>query len=145
VYHSSFVKRCFSIGSGPAMPVLGKLVLKGGQSVGGVKKKKKGSKSKRQQGSEAGTSAPDEHAQAGEGETGTGGTITTTHPGFLYEKEFKFESERMNEGKARSTAWGATYSKAPTILHGYDKQVKGDTYEERLDLRCAKKADRMCK
>ncbi len=83
----------------------------------------------------------------------------------------------MQEGRARSNPWGATYRAAPEILHGacapdvraatrgqwagsagrspklfpcaasagYTKKVKGDTAEERLDMRAATKADRYCK
>ena len=47
--------------------------------------------------------------------------------------------------KVRSTPWGASYRAPPTILHGYDKVVSGSNAQERLDLRCAAKADKFCK
>lgn len=127
---------------------LGKLVLKGGQELVGIKKKKKKSKKSKtkdnddeRQGQDAGS-----EEKSAKQEAGTSGGATGKEPAaFLYEKEFQFETQRMDEGKARSTAWGATYRAPPEILHGYSRQVKGDTFEERLDLRCAKKADRMCK
>ena len=129
---------------------LGKLVLKGGEQVGSVSKKKGKKKRKPQQQLDEASAAPAEGA-AGD-EAGPDGAAEGAEPGTAkpppkleYEKEFKFETARMQEGKARSTAWGATYKAPPEILHGYNRKVTGDTYEERLDLRCAKKADRMCK
>lgn len=127
---------------------LGKLVLKGGEQVGGVGKKKGKKKKAKQQPDEATTetaaaAASDDAGPSGAAEAGTG--TAKPPPKLEYEQEFKFETARMQEGKARSTAWGATYKAPPEILHGYDRKVNGETYEERLDLRCAKKADRMCK
>jgi hypothetical protein len=126
------------------MPVSGKLVLKGGQTLVSkdIKKKSKSKKKKR-----------DPAAEVTARET-TGSQPTSTEPGpekeqgrigEAYEKEFKFETERADSAKPRSTAWGVSYRKPPSILHGYSAPVTGDTREERLDLRCAKKADRMCK
>jgi FAM32A len=131
---------------------LGQLKLKGGEVVSGsVSKKKKSKKSKKAQANESaeqqpgpGTSealAEGDPAHAPSSAQAPAGMV----PAFEYEKEFKFESERMDAGKARSTAWGVSYRAPPAILHGYDAKVRGDTYEEKLDLRCAKKADRMCK
>ena len=129
---------------------LGKLVLKGGEEVKGVSKKK--SRMKKDKTAAASVVAAVE-AKEGDAEdadepstSGAAQASTAKPPPKLeYEKEFKFETARMEEGKARSTAWGATYKAPPNILHGYDRKVQGDTFEERLDLRCAKKADRMCK
>jgi hypothetical protein len=129
---------------------LGKLVLKGGETIGGVKKKKKHKKKRKDKAidnsnvdlvAHGEACAPGAPHQRDSSEQDKG-----TEPSkFEYEKEFKFETARMKEGKARSTAWGATYRAPPNVLHGYEREVKGETYEERLDLRCAKKADRMCK
>ena len=135
---------------------LGALKLKGGETLGGVKKKKKASKkhadATAEQASKDTGDVPaataDQDGQAGPSGAkpeGTDYAAAATNSKLEYEKEFKFETKRMEEGKARGTAWGVTYRAPPAILHGYDKKVKGDTYEERLDLRCAKKADRMCK
>jgi hypothetical protein len=126
---------------------LGKLLLKGGETVGGVskrkhKKKKKAAEEPSLAAATKDQASPSAAADASKSSEQAAGTEPTK---FEYEKEFKFETERMKESKARSTAWGATYRAPPKILHGYDRQVQGVTYEERLDLRCAKKADRMCK
>lgn len=136
------------------MPVmgLGKLVLKGGEEVKGVSKKKVRKKKTDPASAEAVAATtedgdagePDQPSTSGAAEADTG-AAKLPPPKLEYEKEFKFETARMEEGKARSTAWGATYRAPPEILHGYRKKVVGETYEERLDLRCAKKADRMCK
>lgn len=119
------------------MPLPGKLVLKGGQTLktGGVEKSKKKSKNKLKKSSEAEQAGAETDKQVGNGATDAK----------TYEEEFHFEMDRANQGKARSTPWGVSYGRAPEILHGYSKPVTGSTQEERLDLRCAKKADRMCK
>lgn len=128
------------------MPVSGKLVLKGGQTLVSkdIKKKKK-SKKKRETAALVASSDQDNPAskEAVAGEPSQ--QAQQGKQGEAYEKEFKFETERADSAKPRSTAWGVSYRKPPDILHGYNAPVKGDTQEERLDLRCAKKADRMCK
>jgi len=62
-----------------------------------------------------------------------------------YDEEFELESLKRQEGKARTTPWGSSYRAPPEILHGYSNKVKGVTADERLDLRCAAKADKFCK
>ena len=52
-----------------------------------------------------------------------------------YEEEFAKEMSKAKEGKAKAAPWSSGYKKAPEILHGYDKKVKGKTAEERLDMR----------
>jgi hypothetical protein len=52
-----------------------------------------------------------------------------------YEEEFSLEMSKAKEGKAKAAPWSSGYKKAPEILHGYDKKVKGKTAEERLDMR----------
>ncbi|KAI8467683.1 MAG: hypothetical protein J3K34DRAFT_523565 [Monoraphidium minutum] len=139
------------------MPIGGKLVLKGGETLGGaVQKKKKKKKSKK--GDEEG--ADPEAAAAGEGEQQEGGEgaavgaaktgakvdaqgITTK--GSTYEQEFDIEMSRLKQGKVRSTAWGCTYRAPPEILHGYDRKVTGQTASERLDMRSAAKSDKFSK
>lgn len=128
------------------MPIGGKLVLKGGETLqGGVKKKKKKKK-------DAALSSPvaDQAGDQGKKPTGTDGkvvdaTAINIMSGKNYEQEFEFEVQRMKEGKTRSTPWGSSYRAPPEILHGYSQKVTGKNAEERLDLRCAKKADKFCK
>lgn len=121
------------------MPLPGKLMLKGGVSLkpggAGVKKKKKKSTG---DDAGAGSSGAAADSSAAPDEEKPEKKLT-------YEEEFVFETERVKEGKARSTPWGTSYRKPPAVLHGYDKEVKGVNPSERLDLRCAVKADRMCK
>jgi len=106
--------------------------LKGGETIGGVhKKKKKKSASKSQ------ANVSEEGGKEAEG------PATTSQA--AYEKEFEFEEQRRKEGKVKTTPWGSSYRAAPEILHGYDRRVQGDTAEERLDMRCATKADKFCK
>mmetsp|Transcript_17424 Transcript_17424/g.31126 ORF Transcript_17424/g.31126 Transcript_17424/m.31126 type:complete len:110 (-) Transcript_17424:317-646(-) len=109
------------------MPVGGKLVLKGGQTIndikGVTKKKKKGKKGK-----------------VAEGEDGEKAAANV-----VYEKEFEFEEARRAVPRVKNTPWGSSYSAPPEILHGYDRKVKGENAEERLDIRCATKTDKFCK
>ena len=65
-------------------------------------------------------------------EEGTGISVMSNNS---YEEEFLLEMNKAREGKSKATPWGSGYKKAPEILHGYDKKVKGKTAEERLDLR----------
>ena len=37
------------------------------------------------------------------------------------------------------------YSLSHPVKTGYSKKVKGNTVEERLDMRCARKTDKFCK
>jgi len=53
--------------------------------------------------------------------------------------------EKAKKGHAKDTPWGQRYKKAPKILHGYTAAVKGNTAEERLDMRAAMKSDKFCK
>lgn len=134
------------------MPIGGKLVLKGGVALGagGVDKKKKKKKSK-----DGGGGASDAAAAAAEAAATTTTTTKTTAAAPLpqdklpqsYEKAFDIEARRLQQGRERSTAWGASYRPvAPgAVLHGYSTPVTGATAEERLDLRSAAKADRYCK
>lgn len=55
-----------------------------------------------------------------------------------YEEEFSLEMSKAQEGKSKATPWGSGFKKAPEILHGYEKKVKGKTAEERLDMRSGK-------
>lgn len=117
--------------------------MQGGQSLGVAKKSKKKQKAK-----------PTEEAQEGEKPAVPGDKTEPSaqrqmgKAGDLYEKEFNFETDRGTVGQTRSTPWGQTFKavdQATTVLHGYHAPVRGDTNEERLDLRCAKKADKHCK
>eukprot|EP00798_Chlamydomonas_sp_ICE-L_P015502 gene15502-21589_t len=132
------------------MPLGGKLVLKGGETLASEKKIKKKKKSKKS--TDAGELAVAEVAEGAEGAEGTTGynpagvlrglrkRLATAQLG-----RFEFETQRMNAPKARSTPWGSGYRAAPEILHGYDRKVTGNTAEERLDMRAATKADKFCK
>mmetsp|Transcript_38727 Transcript_38727/g.65197 ORF Transcript_38727/g.65197 Transcript_38727/m.65197 type:complete len:153 (-) Transcript_38727:236-694(-) len=73
------------------------------------------------------------------------GGIDIMAPGKGYEQLFPYESQRAKEAKGRSQCYGTNYRAAPEILHGYNRKVKGDTHEERLDMRCGQKADKHCK
>mmetsp|Transcript_189 Transcript_189/g.494 ORF Transcript_189/g.494 Transcript_189/m.494 type:complete len:129 (-) Transcript_189:1134-1520(-) len=119
----------------------GKLNLKGGISLTKqeLKKKKKKKKVKAPEG---------EHPEGEEGEEGAKqdlGGIDITAPGKGYEELFPYESKRAKESKGRTQCYGTNYRAAPEILHGYDRKVKGETVEERLDMRCGQKADKFCK
>ena len=117
--------------------------MQGGQSLGVAKKTRKKKKAK-----------PAEEGENPEGEKPAAPGDASEPPsaqqrmgkaGDLYEKEFNFETERAEQGKTRSTPWGQGYRAPPAVLHGYSAPVTGDTSEQRLDLRCAKKADKFCK
>eukprot|EP00210_Caulerpa_lentillifera_P009499 g9059.t1 len=110
------------------MPVGGKLKLKGESKV--ISKKKKKKKTEKKEDTKV---------------KGIDPTSVSVQSGKTYEEEFDIETKRANESKPRSTAWGISYAKPPKILHGYNREVKGDTAEERLDLRCAKRTDKFCK
>ncbi|KAL4432171.1 hypothetical protein ABPG77_005933 [Micractinium sp. CCAP 211/92] len=120
------------------MPVGGKLVLKGGLQVKstGVEKKKKKKKQKKDELTE------EEKKQQEEALKAAGVSVMS---GKNYEEEFALEMSKAKEGKAKATPWGSGYGRAPEILHGYSKKVKGKTAEERLDMRAAIKADKFCK
>ena len=125
------------------MATSGKLVLKGGFSLkpdAGVKKKKK--KSKTDDGAGKSTDGLEDAIAGADGLINGESAPAKPH---VYEEDFLFETERLKQGKARSTPWGNSYRAPPAVLHGYDKVVKGENPSERLDLRCAGKADRMCK
>jgi hypothetical protein len=49
------------------------------------------------------------------------------------------------EDSVVSDMQGQGYRAPPPVLHGYSAPVTGETHEERLDIRCAKKADKFCK
>lgn len=125
----------------------GKLILKGGQTLVSKdinKKKKKKKKSKK--GADEQSDGPDVHKDPdGAQEDEVTKLPAGTKPPSQYEAEFKLEMARAEEGKSRSTAWGVTYKAPPAVLHGYTAPVTGATFEQRLDVRCARKADRMCK
>lgn len=116
------------------MAVGGRLVLKGGLKVTktGVEKKKKHKKKKKKSGEET------DGGQEGEGSVGAPHQKS-------YEDEFFLEMEKAKKGHAKDTPWGQGYKKAPKILHGYTAAVKGNTAEERLDMRAAMKSDKFCK
>ncbi|KAG7672196.1 hypothetical protein KSW81_005078 [Nannochloris sp. 'desiccata'] len=109
------------------MPVGGKLVLKGGLKVTstGVTKKKKKRKEEE---------LTEEKKKQREEERKTQGGISVMS-NKSYEEEFSLEMSKAKEGKAKAAPWSSGYKKAPEILHGYDKKVKGKTAEERLDMR----------
>ncbi|KAI7843562.1 hypothetical protein COHA_002804 [Chlorella ohadii] len=121
------------------MPVGGKLVLKGGLQVKatGVEKKKKKKKAKKEEEMTEEDKKLQEEALKAAGISVMGGGS--------YEQEFAAEMARAKEGKAKATPWGSGYAKAPEILHGYSKKVKGKTAEERLDMRAAMKSDKFCR
>ncbi|GFH24271.1 uncharacterized protein HaLaN_22034, partial [Haematococcus lacustris] len=125
----------------------GRLVLKGGEPLGGIQKKK--AKKPKKVGDVA-------EVQDGQVEEASASVVDPSAPkpvdpaavnvmsGKKYEEEFEFEKLRRETGKARSTPWGSTYRQAPEILHGYTKKVLGVTAEERLDIRASTKADKFC-
>lgn len=124
----------------------GRLILKGGQTlvskdINKKKKKKKSKKSTSAKPDEADADLDTKRPQADEVTKLPAGT----KPPSEYEAEFKLEMARAEEAKSRSTAWGVSYKAPPTVLHGYSAPVTGATFEQRLDVRCARKADRMCK
>lgn len=140
------------------MPIGGKLVLKGGATLGGgVDKKKKKAKKQatttttttgeqEQQPAAAGTAG----AAAGDGAGPSSASCEELPRDKLptaYEKAFAIEAKRMQQGnRERACAWGAgSYRAPPAVLHGRTAPIKGNTAEERLDLRSASKADRYCK
>eukprot|EP00197_Chlamydomonas_leiostraca_P008801 CAMPEP_0202864208 /NCGR_PEP_ID=MMETSP1391-20130828/4542_1 /ASSEMBLY_ACC=CAM_ASM_000867 /TAXON_ID=1034604 /ORGANISM="Chlamydomonas leiostraca, Strain SAG 11-49" /LENGTH=131 /DNA_ID=CAMNT_0049543927 /DNA_START=36 /DNA_END=431 /DNA_ORIENTATION=+ len=131
------------------MPVGGRLVLKGGETLEGVKKKKKSKKPK-----DVNPEDPEQQAQGEAVEPGTADpnkpkpiapTAVNVMSGKNYEQEFEFETQRMAAPKARATPWGSSYRAPPEILHGYKHKVTGKSAEERLDMRSASKADKFCK
>lgn len=141
------------------MPIGGKLVLKGGATLGGVDKKKAKKKSKK--GGDASTvevlsgdaAAAATAAAAAAAAASAAGPSTAAEElpkdklPAAYEKTFDLEAKRLQQGRERSTAWGATYRALPpgAVLHGHSAPLRGDTAEERLELRAAAKADRYCK
>ncbi len=89
-----------------------------------------------------------------------------------YDEEFASEIEKGRTGQVKNTPWGSSYAKTPKILHGkqivitppfyhasctsphatpaavhagYDREVKGVTPEERLDIRVAQRSDKFCR
>jgi len=143
------------------MPIGGKLMLKGGASLGGGGvDKKKAKKKKTAAGGDAaaaaaaaaaggaGTSAS---AAAAAGAAAAGPALKEELPNdklpAAYEKAFEIEARRLQQRRERASPWGASYRPPPpgAILHGRDRAIRGDTAEERLDLRSAAKADRYCK
>lgn len=133
------------------MPIGGKLVLKGGATLGGGVEKKK----KKKKASKGVDDAAEAATAAGDGSSGAAGPSSSSHPQqevlpkdklpTAYEKANPFEAKRLEKGQERATAWGASYRKPPAVLHGRTAPIRGDTAEERLDLRAASKADRYCK
>jgi hypothetical protein len=70
--------------------------------------------------------------------------------GDTYAKQFPYEAARQAQGRGRTVSFGTNYRAAPDTLHGYnsswkDKKTNEMSYEERLDLRAATKADKFCK
>ncbi|CAD7696492.1 unnamed protein product [Ostreobium quekettii] len=121
------------------MPVGGKLHLKGDKPLKGVKKKRKQKKGVAVVPAEEG----EKEGQKSKKPAVDPASVSAT--GHTYEQEFPSEVEKGREGKTRNTPWGSSYRAPPQILHGYRVEVKGDNAQERLDLRCAKKADKFCK
>ncbi|KAL6753165.1 hypothetical protein V8C86DRAFT_2733960 [Haematococcus lacustris] len=127
----------------------GRLVLKGGEPLGGIQKKK--AKKPKKVGDVA-------EGQDGQVEEASASVVDPSAPkpvdpaavnvmsagGLLGAAWLQFEKLRRETGKARSTPWGSTYRQAPEILHGYTKKVLGVTAEERLDIRASTKADKFC-
>ncbi|GMH43078.1 hypothetical protein BSKO_11000 [Bryopsis sp. KO-2023] len=130
------------------MPIGGQLILKGGKPL---KKKKKKSKKKLPQETiealkEEQEKNPQPETAAKEGQQSSiNPTAVSVQSGKAYEEEFSLEMEAAQAGKSRSTPWGSSFAEPPKILHGYDREIKGDTAEERLDLRCARRTDKFCK
>lgn len=108
------------------MPVGGKLKLKGGLHVkqSGLAKKNRKSASK--------GARRKEETQNGDGNREE--SATSLKP---YEEEFDLEMKKLKQSRAAKTV--------PEVLHGYAAKVRGDTAEERLDLRAAMKSDKFCK
>lgn len=143
------------------MPIGGKLVLKGGATLGGGgggvdKKKTKKKKAAAAAGSDAAAAA----AAGGAGTSASAAAASAAASGppqkeelpkdklpNAYEKAFVIEARRLQQGQERANPWGASYRPPPAgaILHGRSVAINGDTAEERLDLRSAAKADRYCK
>lgn len=130
----------------PIMPVGGKLLLKGGESLPVEKKiKKKKQAAPASQVKDAETDPTDPNIAKPIQSQGI-----SIQSGKTYEDEFEFEKQRRKEaaaGKAmiKNTPWGSSYRAAPEILHGYTKKVTGSTAEERLDMRAATKSDKFAK
>lgn len=120
------------------MPIGGKLVLKGGTALKGVEKKKKKQKS-------VAEVVEDQQQDKGLDPSKPTSQAPALQVGKAYEQEFEFETKRMQEPKVRNTPWGSSYRAPPEILHGYNTKVKGVNAQERLDIRCASKADKFCK
>jgi len=136
------------------MPVGGQLVFKGGEPLGGVKKRKK----KKSGPDDAAAPVQQENSPADESaDPAKLRTVRTTagkaaKPGAVsilsgktYEEELSSEIRKSETGQKKNTPWGSTFVQAPKILHGYDREVTGDTAEERLDIRCAQKGDKFCR
>eukprot|EP00887_Chlorella_sp_A99_P005679 scaffold1.g5679.t1 len=126
-----------------AMPIGGKLKLKGGLVLTshGVEKLKKKKKKKEDTRTEEEKKAEEELKKAQAISVQGGGT---------YEQEFSLEMEKAKAGKVKNTPWGSTFkqarcAEAPEILHGYTKKVKGKTASERLDMRAAMKSDKFAR
>eukprot|EP00195_Chlamydomonas_chlamydogama_P008032 CAMPEP_0202900738 /NCGR_PEP_ID=MMETSP1392-20130828/12008_1 /ASSEMBLY_ACC=CAM_ASM_000868 /TAXON_ID=225041 /ORGANISM="Chlamydomonas chlamydogama, Strain SAG 11-48b" /LENGTH=128 /DNA_ID=CAMNT_0049587177 /DNA_START=74 /DNA_END=460 /DNA_ORIENTATION=+ len=128
------------------MPIGGKLVLKGGETLSDkkIKKKKKSKKVDVPEEEEApNTEQGTEQDQGKPKKTDAKGI--SIQSGKTYEEEFEFETQRMKEAKGKSTPWGSSHRTAPEILHGYTQKVTGATASERLDMRAATKSDRYAK
>jgi hypothetical protein len=136
------------------MPIGGKLVLKGGATLGGGVEKKKKKKKANKGVDDAEAAAMAAAGDGGSGAAAAAGPSSSSQPQEVlpkdklptaYEQANPFEAKRLQQGQERSTAWSASYRKPPAVLHGRTAPIRGDTAEERLDLRAASKADRYCK
>eukprot|EP01024_Parvocaulis_polyphysoides_P049418 TRINITY_DN4785_c0_g1_i1.p3 TRINITY_DN4785_c0_g1~~TRINITY_DN4785_c0_g1_i1.p3 ORF type:complete len:131 (-),score=25.39 TRINITY_DN4785_c0_g1_i1:290-682(-) len=130
------------------MPIGGKLRLKGDKISGGVKKKKKSKKTVENLEDQivvGDTNQPEQPNVTQRDKSAKQESISIVS-GKTYEEEFCFEMAKAREGKTRSTPWGSSFRAPPEVLHGYTEKVKGDVNaEQRLDVRCAMKADKFCK
>eukprot|EP01023_Acetabularia_acetabulum_P059381 TRINITY_DN71367_c0_g1_i1.p2 TRINITY_DN71367_c0_g1~~TRINITY_DN71367_c0_g1_i1.p2 ORF type:complete len:129 (-),score=29.37 TRINITY_DN71367_c0_g1_i1:93-479(-) len=128
------------------MPVGGRLKLKGDKVIGGVKKKKKSKKIVERSEIEGEDIIQTEEPNVTQRDKSVKQDSISIVSGKNYEEEFSLEMAKAKEGKTRSTPWGSTFRAPPTVLHGYSEKLKGSgNAEQRLDVRCAMRADKFCK
>eukprot|EP01025_Chloroclados_australasicus_P024807 TRINITY_DN2487_c2_g1_i1.p4 TRINITY_DN2487_c2_g1~~TRINITY_DN2487_c2_g1_i1.p4 ORF type:complete len:131 (-),score=29.66 TRINITY_DN2487_c2_g1_i1:332-724(-) len=130
------------------MPIGGKLRLKGDSKSGGVKKKKKAKKVEHKQAKDFvdELNQQQDEPNVTKSEKQVKQEAISIVSGKNYEEEFALEMAKAKEGKTRSTPWGSSFRTPPEVLHGYTEKIKRNANaEQRLDVRCAMKADKFCK
>merc|ERR1711976_1153586 len=64
----------------------------------------------------------------------------------MFESVYGFDAKRILNDQGKIHIWSSSFRNMyGKILHGYQREVYGDTAEERLDIRTASKADKFCK